>query len=178
MLLMLGLFAVGLAGWCLGVVGNKAVLLHVTAVREWEILLSANALTARCYWCEQLATSVSTWYCVDSAAKIECDSLDDFSGCGPLWCGFGLVDFDPPQPNTERKLIYWHLREFAVPSWFCVACPLVCFASWLRAKRAGTAHREPGFCHKCGYDLRASKDRCPECGTPIPPPRDLKPPGA
>ena len=32
---------------------------------------------------------------------------------------------------------------------------------WLIARRKG---HESGHCRKCGYDLRASPDRCPECG--------------
>jgi hypothetical protein len=41
--------------------------------------------------------------------------------------------------------------------------PLVRFVALVRRRRA--ARR--GLCRSCGYDLRASPDRCPECGTQV-----------
>jgi hypothetical protein len=55
----------------------------------------------------------------------------------------------------------------AVPWWlpallFTIA-PAVAFRGARRARRARWAARV-GHCASCGYDLRASPDRCPECG--------------
>jgi predicted amidophosphoribosyltransferase len=56
------------------------------------------------------------------------------------------------------------LHLVAIPIWL----PLLIFAApaglWLRGvlRRRRGAHE----CPSCGYDLRATPDRCPECGTP------------
>ena len=43
----------------------------------------------------------------------------------------------------------------------------VMLAARLRAHRAA-ARQASGLCPACGYDLRATPGRCPECGTPAP----------
>jgi hypothetical protein len=61
-------------------------------------------------------------------------------------------------------------RRFIVPYWALMllsgvaAMPWVysTFGSWRRARRMHL-----GQCLTCGYDLRASNNRCPECGTPF-----------
>jgi hypothetical protein len=50
------------------------------------------------------------------------------------------------------------------PHWALVGLfglmPAIALIGWLRRRRA---HRT-GHCRRCGYDLRATPDRCPECG--------------
>ncbi len=60
-------------------------------------------------------------------------------------------------------------RRVEVPEWFVdgvLALPLVAYGAWLvREQVYGRRGGRRGSCHACGYDLRATPDRCPECGT-------------
>jgi hypothetical protein len=68
----------------------------------------------------------------------------------------------------------YHRRWFLQVPFWQLALLLSPPPLWLTTRgilrwRAVRRRAKTGRCKQCGYDLRASKDRCPECGTPIPP---------
>jgi len=82
-----------------------------------------------------------------------------------LWAdredGVGLVGFyyEHRGPISGPGGMGW--RTIAAPYWFLSALAMVVPVVWFRRRgRVGA-----GLCAVCGYDLRATPDRCPECGT-------------
>ena len=66
---------------------------------------------------------------------------------------------------------YYYNQRFlcvSVPHWSLAVTFATIGGLMLRSQRP--AKRRAGYCTTCGYDLRASKDRCPECGTAAEPP--------
>ena len=100
---------------------------------------------------------------------------------GPLGPKFGVLDgaewgfiIDSSGGRVEIDLrysfFYWEIQYWRLMAlWVGIA--LLTFVPWgqtsLRSRRIAN-----GRCGNCGYDLRATPDRCPECGViPEKPPK-------
>ena len=65
------------------------------------------------------------------------------------------------------KVVEMHETHWRIPYWFPMLMFAVQPALWIIGWRRKVRKARAGSCVKCGYDLRASNERCPECGTPI-----------
>jgi hypothetical protein len=68
--------------------------------------------------------------------------------------GFGFLFTDSPNGR---------FRAMGAPHWSLAALFAILPALYLRAA-IRARKRRAGLCPACGYDLRATPDRCPECG--------------
>jgi hypothetical protein len=79
---------------------------------------------------------------------------------GFTWHYYTVTNGPPGNPPISYVFI-------RIPYWFilllCLPAPVI---AWRRRRKRPRTERE-GLCRVCGYDLRASESRCPECGTPF-----------
>lgn len=76
-----------------------------------------------------------------------------------------VVDGQPPAAvSSGTPSLVSQSSLLVVPYWFLCLLLAALAGIAFRLRRRPAA---PGHCPTCGYDLRASADRCPECGTPI-----------
>ena len=80
-----------------------------------------------------------------------------------LTSGWSFDDVDFGHGKVESSRCFW--TGHGVVAAFLAVMPISLILSWWRRSRKGFVI---GHCSACGYDLRASKDRCPECGAAIP----------
>ena len=138
---------------------------------RWELTWRQGTLYERRihrlrYWPGNTGVTPSWW---PSSAPLSPSALQRARFFGPLRTeeryGFGVswsVDSRTDYPGPTVTLG----RERYMPIW-----PLALAAAVFPVGRLAAVLRRrltipPGHCRRCGYDLRATPERCPECGTP------------
>ena len=70
---------------------------------------------------------------------------------------------NPLGPSDDRIRV---VHSAALIPWWVVSPPLAVLpALWLRRRLVARRRRATGRCLACGYDLRHSPEKCPECGS-------------
>ena len=83
--------------------------------------------------------------------------------------GFGLETHSAAPAPDFSPSDYLSGTTILLPAWFLALLFALLPALRLRRYFLDRQRNRPGFCRQCGYDLRATPLRCPECGMVVDP---------
>jgi hypothetical protein len=75
------------------------------------------------------------------------------------------LGFYAAQTGWESSFASESQEWVAMPAWLPVLAFLILPVVWILRWRAARRRASAGLCETCGYDLRGTPERCPECGT-------------
>jgi hypothetical protein len=110
------------------------------------------------------------------------------AGDGVDWNTLDARPWDPQFAGRARRMGFMYDRSrpnipgapltmtvLAAPMWALMLVTALAPAAGVVRLLRRRRRRHRGMCPSCGYDLRASPERCPECGEVVRNPRDLEP---
>ena len=108
----------------------------------------------------KVAAALSLVLCLAMAALW----VESYGNPVGIWTGPFLVGSGKGRIMLQFDDGHWVIHQ-AIPYWALVGFLGALSVSLLW--RVTRPRRAPGRCSVCGYDLRATPDRCPECGAPV-----------
>jgi len=126
---------------------------------SWELVISRGEMSfSRVKWASPIPTNNLGWNLSGVAPRSLPDQLQSLTGViGHFrFRAFGFAFF------TLHRLTVFNGRQFLWPCWALALLAALTPVVWMIRKRQRS---KPGHCMVCGYDLRATPDRCPECGS-------------
>jgi hypothetical protein len=147
----------------------RRILFDSVSLLSLLVCLSTAAMWVHSYWgvAGDVVVSGRKWhwasldgrFVVHNAADHFLNTLERM-GIDPQKFAVGQP-IQPPQRRPEpMKLV-----QIRIPYWPVVIASAVLPLIWFHGWRRRRAERHIGRCPTCGYDLRGTPDRCPECGT-------------
>jgi hypothetical protein len=80
-------------------------------------------------------------------------------GLSLVWLGAASgMSITNASRSPARQFVEWLI---------VVSLPVMALSGLAKHLIGDDATPPAGHCRTCGYDLRATPDRCPECGTPV-----------
>lgn len=125
----------------------------------------------------QLSSSAGAIWFVDRrgpAAEAAYDQAvrKSLHGPSPLWAvshqHWMALEAAMETDADGRDITYYAAwDQYGVRDWVLTGLTMLMPLAWCSRRLRHRRSVKAGLCAACGYDLRATPDRCPECGTPV-----------
>lgn len=168
---------------------TRRLLLNLLVALSMLLFVAAAALWVRSYRvCDMAGATLGTrsLWATSKNGRVEVELLWWQTWEGFTWRRFAYPVAPPARPGGARPRsgaaagqgAPWFQAYRATtgrgtprygvifPHWAALLPATVVPAGWLVRHRNRQRRRGRGLCPGCGYDLRATPERCPECGAP------------